>query len=95
MYIGLVYSIRKEFRSVVRCIDCFKLTVLGGWATSRQCLIRGFSLADAMESMFIDLEQVKQLYKKFSTMAAEPQTCTYKLCWIELAEHASLHGTRK
>lgn len=41
--------------------------------------MRGFSLADAMELMFSDLYQFEQLYKKFSTMAAELHTCTYKI----------------
>ena len=54
--------------------------------------MRGFSLADAMELMFSDLYQFEQLYKKFSTVAAELHTCTYKICWIDLPEIAMEQG---
>lgn len=55
MYIGMFYSTRNEFRFVVMCFDSVELVVLVGWATLGQCLVRGFSLADGMEFMFIDL----------------------------------------
>jgi hypothetical protein len=56
--------------------------------------MQGFSSADAMELMFSDVYQFEQLYKKFSTMAAELHTCTHKFLWIDLPEIANSHGAR-